>query len=488
MRNYDLVVIGGGTAGLVSAAGAASLGARVALVERDKLGGECLYYGCVPTKTLVKSARVAKLVNQAEEFGIKTTGAQVDFPVVMDRMVRAIWTAGKHDDSDRFRKLGVELFLGNEARFNAPDEVAVDGQRLQAHSTVIATGSHSVAPPITGLEDVGYLTHVEALRLRRLPRSMVIVGSGPIGCEFAQIFARFGSRVTLISSSPLPLPKEDTEVGEALKHYLVSDGVIFHGDFHAEEARMEGDEKVLAAHNDQGEEIEARGEEILMATGRAPTAESLKLENAGVELEENGIKVDEHLRTTAPNIYAAGDITGKYLFTHVAEYQGRTVVRNALFPVKTKADHRVVPWTTFTDPEVARVGLTEDEAREEHDYVQVFRQPFSGVDRAITDGETNGFVKIVAGRRGRILGGHIIGPDAGNLIQEIVLAMRKNIPIQDLSTTIHVYPTLVQANQRAADNYYREKLFTDRNRRMFSAFFGLRRLLRVGVKPLVRGR
>ncbi len=475
---YDLLVIGGGTAGLVSAAGAASLGARVALVERDKLGGECLYTGCVPTKALIKSARVASLVDQAEEFGVKTERAKVDFPAVMDRMRRVVRAAGEHDDPDRFRKMGVELFLGHEASFAAPDAVAVDGRCLEVRSAIIATGSRSAPPPITGLEEVGYLTHVEALELDRLPRSVIVVGSGPIGCEFAQIFARFGSEVALISSSPLPLPREDAEVGETLKECLTSDEVTFHGGFRAQEARKEGDEKVIVAQNDRGERVEARGEEILIAAGRAPVADALSLENAGVELEGGGITVDERLRTTTPNVYAAGDITGKYLFTHVAEYQARIALRNALFPVKSKADHRVVPWTTFTDPEVAHVGLTEEEAREQHGHVRVFRQPFGQVDRAVADGETQGFVKIVTGRWGRILGGHIIGPDAGNLIQEIVLAMQKNVPVSDLSTTIHVYPTLVQANQRAADAYYREKLFTDRNRKVLSTFFGLRRRLK----------
>ncbi|MDP8971635.1 MAG: mercuric reductase [Actinomycetota bacterium] len=474
---YDLVVVGGGTAGLVSAVGAASLGARVALVERDKLGGDCLHNGCIPTKTLVKSARVAYLVNHAEEYGIKTSGVEVDFPAVMDRMHGAIQTAGEHDDPERFRELGVDVFLGHEASFTSPNEVAVDGRRLASRSAIIATGSYPTAPPIDGLEEVGYLTNVETLKLRRLPRSLVIVGSGPIGCEFAQIFARFGSDVTLVSTSPLPLPKEDDEIGELLKHFLCSDGVTFHGGYSAREARMEGDEKVLVARNDRGEEVEARGEEILIAAGRAPAAGSLALENAGVELEKKGLRVDQNLRTTAPNIYGAGDITGLYLFTHVAEYQARAALRNALFPVKAKADHRVVPWTTFTDPEVARVGLTEEQARREHDHVKVFRQPFSGVDRAIADGEPNGLVKIVTGKRGRILGGHIVGPDAGNLIHEIVLAMQKNVPIGTLSTTIHVYPTLSQANQRAADNYYREKLFQDRNQKIFSALFGLRRVL-----------
>jgi len=484
--NYDLVVIGGGTAGLVSAAGAASLGARVALVERDKLGGDCLYRGCVPTKTLVKSARVASLIDRSEEFGIKTSGYEVDFPAVMDRMMKVIEAAGEHDSPQRFRKLGVDVFT-DEARFEAPDLISVDGRRLAARSAIIATGSHPTAPPIEGLEEAGYLTNVEALELRRLPRSIIIVGSGPIGCEFAQIFTRFGSDVTLVSSSPLPLPKEDPEIGEVLEHVLLADGVTVHGGYKAESVRVEGDEKVLVARNERGETVEARGEEILVAAGRAPTAGSLGLENAGVELEEKGLTVDENLRTTAPNVYAAGDITGKYLFTHVAEYQARAAVRNALFPLKTKADHRVVPWTTFTDPEVARVGLTEEQARERHEGVKVYRQHFEGVDRALADGEPHGLVKIVTGKRGRILGGHIIGPDAGNLIHELVLAMHEDIPVGTLSQTIHVYPTLAQANQRAADNYYREKLSHHHTQRAFSAFFGARRLLD-RVKPLVKAR
>ncbi len=477
MERYDLAVIGGGTAGLVVAAGGASLGAKVALIERDKLGGECLHRACVPTKALVKSARTAHLMNRAEEFGVKIGGVEVDFPAVMNRMRRVIETVSEEDDPDRFRKMGVELFLEQEAHFDSPHEVAVDGRRLATQSVIVATGSHPSVPPIRGIEEVGYLTYVEALELEDLPSSIVVVGSGPVGSEFAQIFARFGSKVTLIDTAPHPLPIEDPEIGEALKHCLEADGVTFFGGYRAEEARLEDGEKVLMAQNDKGEKIEARGEEVLIALGRDPTVDSLRLENAGVELGNGGLKVDENLKTTAPSVYAAGDVTGIYPFTHVAEYQGRIALRNALFPVKSKANHEVVPWATFTDPEVARVGLTEDEARERHGHVRVFRQPFGGIDRGIVDGETDGFVKIVTGRRGRILGGHVIGPDAGNLIHEIVLAMRKNVPIQNLSTTIHVYPTLSQANQRAADSYYREKLFTGRNRKVLSAFFGLRRRL-----------
>ncbi len=495
-KRYDLVVVGGGTAGLVSAAGAASLGASVALAERDKLGGDCLYRGCMPTKTLVKSARVAHLMGRSEEYGIRSSSHEVDFPAVMDRVDRIIRRAAEQDDPDRLRKMGVDIFLREEASFVSPEEVSVDGRRLGARSVILATGSHSITPPVEGLEDVGYLTHVEALGRRRLPRSLIIIGSGPIGCEFAQIYARFGSKVTLLDTVPLPLPNEDPEIGALVEEVLASDGVAFHGGYKAEEARVEvGDTgavatgkkdataplKVITASNEWGEKIEVRAEEILIAAGRGPTAGSLALENAGVELEKSGLKVDEYLRTTAENVYAAGDITGKYFFTHVAEYQARTALRNALFPLKTKADYRVVPWTTFTDPEVSRVGLTEQQAREEHRAVEVYRQEFVGVDRALADGETTGLVKVVTGRRGKILGGHIIGSDAGNLIHEIALAMQRNVPIQALSTMIHVYPTLSQANQRAADDYYRDRLFTDRTRKVFSAFFGARRLLERGL-------
>lgn len=477
MEKYDLVVVGGGTAGLVSAAGGASMGARVALVERDKLGGDCLYYGCVPTKTLVKSAKVASLMRRAEEFGLKPVETGVDFPAVMERMRRAVATVGKHDDPERFRKLGVKLFLGDQARFESPEEISVDGARMRAGSAIIATGSYATVPPVTGIEETGYITHVEALRLERLPSSIVIIGAGPVGCEFAQIFARFGSRVALVGSSPLPLPKEDPEISEALLRFLEADGVTYHGGFRAEAARIEGNEKVVAARSRRGEKIEARGEEVLIAAGRAPTVEGLGLENAGVALVCNGVMVDERLRTSAPNIYAAGDVTGKRLFTHMADYQGKIALGNALFPVKRKADYRVVPWTTFTDPEVARVGLTEGEALREHDDVKVFCYPFGDLDRAIADGEPHGLVKLVTDKKGGILGGHIIGPDAGNLIGEVVLAMQKNLPVQTLSTTIHVYPTLSEGVKRAADNYYREKLFTGPTRKLFETFFGMKRRL-----------
>ena len=484
MGDYDLVVIGGGTAGLVAAAGGASLGAKVALVEKNKLGGECLYYGCVPTKALVKSAKVASLMRRAPEFGIAEVGVEVDFPAVMRRMRAIIDKAGEADSPDRFRKLGVEVISG-EAHFEDPTEIAVNGRRLQSRSVILATGSYAKPPPVEGLEETGYVDHVSVLELEKLPRSMVIIGSGPIGTEFAQMFARFGCRVTLISSSPDPLPKEDPEVSAALRKFLEEDGIKVHGGVRAESVRMENGEKVVTAKYKQtGDTFEVRGEELLVAAGRAPTVDGLNLEGVGIALGDNGVKVNEYLKTTAKNVFASGDITGKLLFTHAAEHQSRTALSNALFPIKRKVDYDAFPWTTFTDPEVARVGLTEQQAREQHDDVKVFRFPFEDLDRAICDGQAEGFVKMVTDRRGDILGGHIIGPEAGNYISEVVLAMRKGISVGELSQTVHVYPTLSESVKKAGDGYYREKLFTERNKKILGGFFTGRRFLGRQIRRL----
>jgi pyruvate/2-oxoglutarate dehydrogenase complex dihydrolipoamide dehydrogenase (E3) component len=485
LSDYDLVVIGGGTAGLVAAAGGASLGAKVVLVEKDRLGGECLYYGCVPTKALVKSAKVASLMRRAPEFGLGEVDVEVDFPAVMRRMRSIIEKAGEADDPERFRKLGVEVILGDSARFEEPRQISVDGRRLRSRSVILATGSYAKPPPVEGLEEAGYVDHVNVLELEKLPRSMVIIGSGPIGSEFSQMFARFGCRVCLISSSPDPLPKEDPEVSAALRKLLEKDGVRIHGGVRAESVRIENGEKVVTVKNKQtGATFEVRGEEILVAAGRAPSVEGLNLDGTGIALGDNGVKVDEYLETSAKNVYASGDITGKLLFTHAAEHQSRTALSNALFPIKRKVDYDAFPWTTFTDPEVARVGLTEQQARERHDDVKVFRFPFEDLDRAICDGETEGFVKMVTDKRGGILGGHVIGPDAGNYIAEVVLAIRKGISVGELSQTVHVYPTLSESIKKAGDGYYRRKLFTERNRKILGGFFTGRRFVENQLRKL----
>lgn len=473
---YDLTVIGAGTAGLVTAAGAAGLGAKVALVEKDQLGGECLYTGCVPSKALIESAKLLARMRRAQEFGLHPAEPSFDFPEVMDRMRRVIAEVGKHDRPERFQHLGVSISHG-EARFLSPHEVRVDSRTLTTRKAVIATGSRTAIPPIEGLEETGFIDHVTAFQLTRLPQSVVILGGGPIGLEFAQMFARFGVRVVVLEVVGQLLPREDPEIGQLLEECLVAEGIEVRNctkAFRVEKMptgkRIHG-ACVISAHDHFKQPAHFDVEEIFIATGRRPNVEGLDLEKAGVEICRQGVAINAGLRTTATNIWAAGDITGKYLFTHVAEYQGRLVVGNALFPLRRKANYRVVPWTTFTDPEVARVGLTETEARERHGEIRVYRYAFGDLDRAIIDGEGKGFAKVVCTPKGKILGAHLIGPHAGEVIQELVLAMKAGIKIQALSQTIHAYPTLTEVVRRTADAYYREKLFSGRLPRIFKRVF-----------------
>ena len=463
MEIYDLAIIGAGTGGLVTAAGAAQFGAKVALIERDKLGGECLYTGCVPSKALIHCAKVASLVHRAGEFGIDVSTPRIDFPQAMAYVRRVIATVGQHDAPERFQKLGVSIVHG-QASFLDAETLQVGEERLKSKQFVIATGSHSTIPPIEGLREAGFLTHVEALNLAQQPRSLVILGAGPIGLEFAQLFARLGTKVTVLEVVGQILPREDAEVAQTLEGYLRAEGVEIYTCTRAFKVEAHNGLKIVHGHCDlEGSakgDIAFPADAILVATGRAPNVNGLGLERVGVETTEKGVVVDDSLRTTAKHIWACGDVTGQYLFTHVAEYQARLLVGNALFPVRRKADYRVIPWTTFTDPEVARVGLTEAEAQQRHgDKVRVYRHAFGDIDRAVAEGEPFGLVKIVCDAKGQILGAHVLGPRGGDLLQPLVMAMREKIPVSRLSQTIHVYPTLVEANRRAADQYYREKLF-----------------------------
>lgn len=458
---FDIVIIGGGAGGLVVASGAAQFGARVALVEKERgLGGDCLYYGCVPTKTLIHSARVLSLIRRSEEFGLgRVVPSEESFTGAMERMRRMVARIGEHDDPKRFETMGIRLFFG-EGRFVDPKTFEVAGCRIAGRRFVLATGSRPGVPPIPGLAEAGFLTNVTALDLKQRPETMAIIGGGPVGLEFAQIFHRLGVRITVIEKADHLLPNEDQEISEALEAIFRKEGVDFLTGASVQEVRREGNQKVLLVGGKEGVRKIA-AEEILVAVGRAPNVEGLGLEAAGVVYERQGVKVDAALRTTARHIWACGDLVGPYQFTHMAEYQGGIVVSNALFPfVRRKVDYRVVPRVTFTDPEVARVGLTEAEAREKAGPVHVYRFPFKQVDRAIIEGEEAGFIKLIADRRLRIVGAHLIGPSAGDLLHEYVVAMKADLKITSLSTTIHVYPTLSQGVKKAADQYFREKLFT----------------------------
>jgi pyruvate/2-oxoglutarate dehydrogenase complex dihydrolipoamide dehydrogenase (E3) component len=466
-QHYNLVVLGAGTAGLVTAAGAAGLGARVALVERHLLGGDCLNVGCVPSKGLIRAARAFADVRDAGQFGVRVPdGVQVDFPAVMERMRRLRARISRNDSVARFRQLGVDVFLG-EGRFSSPDAVEVAGASLRFRKAVIATGTRPAVPALPGLAEGGFFTNETIFSLTELPPRLAVLGAGPIGSELAQAFARFGSRVTLLANHPQILPREDRDAAERVQRRMARDGIDLVLDCRVMNVERQGADKVLTlVCGDSRRSIQA--DAILVAVGRTPNVERLGLEQAGVEYDtRTGVHVDDHLRTTNPRIYAAGDICSRFKFTHAADAMARIVIRNSLFLGRARASALTIPWCTYTDPEVAHVGLYEHEARDRGIAVQTFLQPFEEVDRAVLDGEEDGFVKVHV-RRGtdRILGATIVARHAGDMIAELVLAMGSRLGLGTLANTIHPYPTEAEAIKKTGDAYMRSRL-TPRLKRLF---------------------
>jgi len=455
---YNLVVIGGGTAGLVAAAGAAGLGARVALVERKLLGGDCLNVGCVPSKALIRAARAAAAVRDAGVFGVEVpAGVRVHFAAVMERMRRLRAHLSAHDSAQRFRDLGVDVFLGN-ACFTGPDTVAVDGQTLRFAKAVIATGSRASEPSIPGLTDAGYLTNETVFSLTALPQRLAVIGAGPSGCELAQAFARFGSAVFLIEAMHGILPNEDPEAAEVVRQAMVRDGLhIMCCGKDLQISRTDGGKRLQVASH--GGHYDLVVDDILVGVGRAPNVEGLGLETAGVRYTKTGVTVNERLQTTNARIYAAGDICSSYKFTHTADAMARLVIQNALFHGRAKASALTIPWCTYTDPEIAHVGLYAKQAEDKGIPLQTFVQPLAEVDRAVLDGESDGFVKIHV-RQGtdRILGATVVAPRAGDLLSEVTLAMVGRLGLKTLARTIHPYPTQAEALKQAGDAYNRTRL------------------------------
>lgn len=477
---YDVIVIGGGTAGLVTAAGCASLGARTALIERDRLGGECLWTGCVPSKAMIGSARLAEAMRRSGEFGLPPVDAAPDGSAVLESTRRIRSLIQQHDDPARFREMGVDVVEG-EARFLSTHEIEVAGQRLRGRKFVIATGSRPANPPIPGLEDTGFFTHETAFDRENIPASVIILGGGAIGIEFAQAYRRLGAEVCVVEMEERILPREDPEIVSRLRQTLEGEGVRIFTKCEGAQVSQSGEEVQLQARPgggaSEGKVETIRADEIFVATGRRPNVETLNLETAGVETERTGITVDSRLRTSRSHIYAAGDVIGGLLFTHVADHEARTVVRNVLSPLSQKIRYDAVPWCTFTDPELAHVGLTEPEARERFgDGVRTYLYDLANLDRAITDRAATGCVKLVTDRRGRLLGGHILAPSAGTMIMEVALALRHGLKISELSQMVHPYPTMSEGVRRAADAYYRSKL-TDRSRKWLDRYFTLKRRL-----------
>jgi len=472
---YNLVVIGAGTAGLVTAAGAAGLGARVALIERHLMGGDCLNVGCVPSKCMIRSSRVVGELAAAEQFGVRVGAAAVDFPAVMARMRRLRARLSAIDSAHRYTKeKGIDVYLG-EARFTSRETIEVGGQTLSFKRAVIATGARAAEPPIPGLSEVGFLTNETVFALTERPPRLAVIGGGPIGCELAQAFRRLGCAVTLINDTPHVLNREDADAAEIAQRALVRDGVRLVLSAEILSVRRAGADKVLRVRHPGGED-EVAVDEILVGAGRAPNVEGLGLETAGVDyMPGRGVRVDDHLRTTNPRIFAAGDVCMDWKFTHAADFAARIAIQNALFFGRKRLSALLMPWCTYTEPEIAHVGLYERDAAARGIAVDTFIRPLSEVDRAVADGQEEGFVKVMV-KRGtdQILGATIVAAHAGDMISEITLAMTAKVGLGRLANIIHPYPTQAEAIRQVGDMYNRTRL-TPTVKRLFDAFLRLTR-------------
>ena len=461
-ERYNMVVIGAGAGGLVTSAGGGGVGARVALIESHLLGGDCLNVGCVPSKALIRCARAAAAARDASTFGVKVTGpVSVDFGAVMERMRRLRASIAPNDSAERFsRELGVDVFMGR-ARFTSEDSVEVDGKRLAFSKAVIATGGTAAVPPIPGLRGAPYLTNATVFNLTSLPRRLGVIGTGPIGMELAQAFQRFGSDVTAFSREGKILSKEDADAAAIVEASLRRDGVRF--EFNIAYVRVDstdGMAPITVVVERDGQEESHEFDALLVATGRKPNVGGLGLEAAGVRFDKrSGIDVNERLQTSNPNIFAVGDVASRYQFTHMADFMARMVVRNALFLGRDRVSILLVPWSTYTEPEVAHVGLYEKDLTERHIEFATYARDLAKVDRAILEGDTDGFVKIHV-RKGtdEILGATIVAGHAGDLISEISVAMRAGMGLGALASVIHPYPTTGEAIRQVGDAYNRTRL------------------------------
>ncbi len=456
---YHLLVIGAGPAGLVAARGAAALGARVALVECHLLGGDCLNYGCVPSKTLIRTSRLYAEMRNAANYGARPPDdIQVDFPMAMERMRRIRSRISRVDSAARLTAAGIDVFFGT-ARFTSGDAVDVDGTRLRFKKAMIATGSRAMLPSIPGLAEAGFLTNETVFELTALPPSLLVIGGGPLGCELAQAFCRFGSRTIIAHDEPLFLPKEERDAAQMVSEALARDGVEIHLNTTVVKVRVDGGKKCVETLND-GNAATIAVDQILTGIGRVPAVEGLDLEVAGIRYDaEGGIQVDDFLRTTNPRIYAAGDVCLEHKFTDTASASARIVVQNALFLGRKRVSALTIPWCTYTDPEIAHVGIYVKEARERGIPVKTFTVPIHDVDRAIADGEEDGFVKIhVREGTDRILGATVVARHAGEMINAISLAMVAGIGLRTVTNVIHTYPTQAEAIKQAANAYTRTRL------------------------------
>ena len=473
---YNLVVIGAGTAGLITAAGAAGLGARVALVERHLLGGDCLNVGCVPSKCVIRASRAAFDARDGARFGVRGGDGEADFGAVMQRMRQLRARISANDSAARYRdEKAVDVFLG-DARFTGPDTVEVGGQTLRFKKAVIAAGARAAQPPIPGLAEVGYLTNETVFSLTERPRRLAVIGAGPIGCELAQAFQRLGSQVTLFHDKAHILDREDADAAGIVQAQFQREGVALELSAELLAVRRDGLDVVLRFRRGGDGEAEVRVDQILVGAGRVPNVDGLGLDVVGVAADpRRGVQVDDHLRTTNPRIFACGDVCMDWKFTHAADFAARIVIQNALFFGRKRLSALHMPWATYTDPEIAHVGLYERDAQQRGIAVDTYVRHFADVDRAIADGEEEGFVKILTRKgSGEIVGATIVARHAGEMISELTLAMVAKVSLGTLASVIHPYPTQAEAIRQVGDMYNRTRL-TPTVKRVFNGLMALQR-------------
>ena len=453
--DYNLIVIGAGAAGLVTSYIAAAVKSKVALIEKHKMGGDCLNTGCVPSKALIRSAKILSYARRAQEFGLKNAEIDFEFKNIMDRVQKIIKTVEPHDSAERYTQLGVDCIEG-EAKITSPYSVEVNGRTLTTKNIVVATGARPFVPPIPGLDQIDYLTSDNIWDLKHLPKKMIVLGGGPIGCELTQAFSRLGASVTQVEMAPQIMGREDSDVSSMVLKKFQNEGIKVFTNHMAKKVIVDGEKKILVCDH-HGTPIEIEFDEILVAVGRAANTKGFGMEELGIQLNPNKtIATNEYLQTNIPNIFAAGDVAGSYQFTHVAAHQAWYAAVNSLFGKfkKFKADYRVIPWATYTDPEVARVGMNESDAGEKGIDYEVTRYGIDDLDRAIADSENHGFVKVLTPPKSdKILGVTIVGPHASDIISEYVFAMKHNLGLNKILGTIHIYPTLAEANKYAAGEW-----------------------------------
>jgi len=473
--DFDMGILGGGAAGLTVASGAAQLGAKTLLVEKEnELGGDCLHFGCVPSKTLIKTAHVYHLMKKANEFGLpKVEIPPVDFKDVARRIQSVISIIQKHDSEERFCNLGAKVEFG-EPKFADEHTIHLNGKIYSARNWIIATGSSPALPPISGLDKTPHITNREIFYLDHLPKSMIILGGGPIGIEMGQAFNRLGTKIDIVNRGDQILGKEDKDMADGVMNVMLSEGVIFHFNTSIEAVKDLGNHKEVIIKDKEGKTVSLRAETVLVALGRLANTLGLGLEDIGIKMGSRGIKVDKRLRTSHKHIYAAGDVNGGFQFTHAAGYEGGIVISNAIFHLPRRADYTFLPWCTYIDPELASIGINEKAARSANIDYSVWTEEFKNNDRSLAEGEKVGKIKMILDENEKPIGVQILGPHAGDLINEWVAVLNGKVKLSTLASAVHPYPTIGEINKKVAGTFFSPKIFSDKIKKSLKFFFHLK--------------